>query len=134
MRQNDESSIVARDDEVFTKQLHSRHDAVALQTRVCPSTEYSNPRTNYMLSEESVFTRVTRGLYVASVIVLCGFISAPVLADKAVKSSAAATAAPAAGPRASIEKVTAVEGITEYRLSNGLRVLLFPDQSKPTIT
>jgi len=27
-----------------------------------------------------------------------------------------------------------VEGITEYRLDNGLSVLLFPDQSKPTIT
>lgn len=34
-----------------------------------------------------------------------------------------------------IEKVTSVEGITEYRLtSNGLRILLFPDPSKPTIT
>ncbi|MFQ5447198.1 MAG: M16 family metallopeptidase, partial [Saprospiraceae bacterium] len=34
-----------------------------------------------------------------------------------------------------IEKVTSVEGITEYRLTdNGLKVLLFPDQSKPTIT
>ncbi|MCF8238922.1 MAG: insulinase family protein [Saprospiraceae bacterium] len=31
-------------------------------------------------------------------------------------------------------KVTSVEGITEYRLENGLRVLLFPDQSKQTIT
>jgi zinc protease len=31
------------------------------------------------------------------------------------------------------EKVTEVEGITEYRLSNGLRVLLFPDPSKPTV-
>src|SRR5688572_25760744 len=31
-------------------------------------------------------------------------------------------------------KVTEAEGITEYRLGNGLRVLLFPDQSKPTIT
>jgi zinc protease len=31
-------------------------------------------------------------------------------------------------------KVTTVEGITEYRLANGLRVLLFPDQSKQTIT
>lgn len=31
-------------------------------------------------------------------------------------------------------KVTSVEGITEYKLSNGLRVLLFPDPSKPTIT
>ena len=31
-------------------------------------------------------------------------------------------------------KVTSVEGITEYKLANGLRVLLFPDQSKQTIT
>ncbi len=31
-------------------------------------------------------------------------------------------------------KVTSVEGITEYRLDNGLRVLLFPDPSKPTAT
>lgn len=31
-------------------------------------------------------------------------------------------------------KVTAVEGITEYRLHNGMRVLLFPDASKPTLT
>jgi zinc protease len=31
-------------------------------------------------------------------------------------------------------KVTTVEGITEYRLQNGLRVLLFPDQSKQTMT
>ena len=33
-----------------------------------------------------------------------------------------------------IERVTSVEGITEYLLENGLRVLLFPDPSKPTIT
>lgn len=31
-------------------------------------------------------------------------------------------------------KITSVEGITEYRLANGLRVLLFPDQSKQTFT
>ncbi|MDQ6925089.1 MAG: insulinase family protein, partial [Candidatus Eremiobacteraeota bacterium] len=30
--------------------------------------------------------------------------------------------------------MTSVEGITEYRLSNGLRVLFFPDASKPTVT
>src|SRR5947207_5661791 len=36
---------------------------------------------------------------------------------------------------AQVEKVTSVEGITEYRLqNNGLRILLFPDLSKPTIT
>ena len=33
-----------------------------------------------------------------------------------------------------VQKVTSVEGITEYRLANGLRVLLFPDASKPTLT
>ncbi|MEJ7622715.1 MAG: pitrilysin family protein [Pyrinomonadaceae bacterium] len=33
-----------------------------------------------------------------------------------------------------IKKVTSVEGITEYRLPNGLTVLLFPDQTKQTIT
>jgi zinc protease len=32
------------------------------------------------------------------------------------------------------QKVAEVEGISEYRLANGLTVLLFPDQSKPTIT
>ena len=36
----------------------------------------------------------------------------------------------AAGPK----KITEVEGITEYRLDNGLQVLLFPDSSKPTFT
>jgi zinc protease len=33
-----------------------------------------------------------------------------------------------------VARVTSVEGITEYRLPNGLRVLLFPDQSKQTMT
>jgi zinc protease len=33
-----------------------------------------------------------------------------------------------------MEKVTSVEGITEYKLANGLRVLIFPDPSKPTAT
>ncbi|HET9453083.1 MAG TPA: pitrilysin family protein [Gemmatimonadaceae bacterium] len=41
-------------------------------------------------------------------------------------------AATAAAPRAT--QITSVEGITEYSLPNGLRVLLFPDQSKPTVT
>src|SRR5947209_19217172 len=33
-----------------------------------------------------------------------------------------------------IQKVTSVEGITEYALPNGLHVLLFPDASKPNVT
>ena len=32
------------------------------------------------------------------------------------------------------KKVTSVEGITEYRLDNGLRVLLFPDPTRPKVT
>src|SRR5438874_10577331 len=31
-------------------------------------------------------------------------------------------------------KIASVEGVTEYRLSNGARVLLFPEASRPTIT
>ena len=31
-------------------------------------------------------------------------------------------------------KVTTVEGVTEYRLQNGLRVLLVPDASADTVT
>ncbi|HVC94307.1 MAG TPA: pitrilysin family protein [Pirellulales bacterium] len=33
-----------------------------------------------------------------------------------------------------MKKVAAVEGITEYRLDNGLRLLLYPDSSNPTVT
>ncbi|HTY42357.1 MAG TPA: pitrilysin family protein, partial [Thermoanaerobaculia bacterium] len=54
-------------------------------------------------------------------------------AKAAAKPAPAAAKAPAAVP-GKPEKVTSVEGITEYRLSNGLRVLLFPDPTKPTIT
>ncbi len=47
-----------------------------------------------------------------------------------------ATTLPASAPTTTykLKKVTEVEGISEYRLKNGLRVLLFPDPSKPTIT
>lgn len=30
--------------------------------------------------------------------------------------------------------ITTIEGISEYRLENGLKILLFPDPSKPTVT
>ena len=45
-------------------------------------------------------------------------------------SAATGAAAPAAPP----SPVTSVEGITEYRLDNGLKVLLFRDASNATIT
>src|SRR5262249_15278918 len=43
----------------------------------------------------------------------------------------AATYTLAAAPA---DTVTSVEGITEYQLDNGLRVLLFPDQSRSKVT
>jgi len=53
--------------------------------------------------------------------------AAPAL--RAVAQTPAAVALPQ-----NIQRVTSVEGITEYRLPNGLRVLMFPDQTKQTIT
>lgn len=47
----------------------------------------------------------------------------------AAPASASAQALPAG-----MTAVTSVEGITEYRLANGLQVLLVPDDSKPTTT
>ena len=32
------------------------------------------------------------------------------------------------------QKVTEIEGITEYRMDNGVQLLLFPDDSKPQVT
>jgi len=56
----------------------------------------------------------------------------------ALSPAAAQTRAHAPGKStaaaAPAEKVTSVEGITEYRLTNGLRVLFFPDASKQTAT
>ena len=39
-----------------------------------------------------------------------------------------------AGLPAGVSRVTSVEGITEYQLANGLRLLVFPDPSKSTMT
>ena len=61
--------------------------------------------------------------------------SSAVLAQPPAKPAPTRPAKPAGTPAAAVpQKVTEVEGITEYRLSNGLKVLLFPDPSKPTIT
>jgi len=48
----------------------------------------------------------------------------------ALQGAIAASAALPAG----VSQTTSVEGITEYRLTNGLRVLLYPDLAKPTAT
>ncbi len=62
---------------------------------------------------------------------------ASTLAEAAVAAPVTTAASPvvAAKPSAvSLKQVTSVEGITEYRLPNGLQVLLIPDDSKPTTT
>jgi zinc protease len=59
----------------------------------------------------------------------------PAAAATKAASPPAAQAGSATAPEAmAAEKLASVEGITEHRLANGLRVLLFPDPSKPTIT
>jgi zinc protease len=79
----------------------------------------------------------------AAALFILAFTSAqaqPAAPAKAAKPPPVIRAVPAKSvpPKASAEerpvKVTEVEGISEYRLSNGLKVLLFPDPSKPTIT
>ncbi|HEY3399992.1 MAG TPA: pitrilysin family protein [Geothrix sp.] len=70
---------------------------------------------------------------------LCGALAFALVAGDAPKAAPAAKVASKAkaakqAPLAAPIKVTSVEGITEYRLANGLRVLLYPDASKPTIT
>lgn len=47
-------------------------------------------------------------------------------------AACAAIAATAVGPAQ--EKIATVEGVTEYRLSNGARVILYPEPSRPTVT
>ena len=53
-----------------------------------------------------------------------------------VAPTTAVPTAPAPAPvaQATAAKVRSVEGITEYKLSNGLTVLLFPDPSQQTVT
>jgi zinc protease len=62
----------------------------------------------------------------AASLLLCG------LSFVATGTAWAAAAAPALP--AGVVKGPSVEGITEYHLPNGLKVLLFPDASKPTVT
>src|SRR5262245_55326896 len=58
---------------------------------------------------------------------------APILAVIAVLALLGVQATQAHAPAGPVKGLT-VEGITEYRLPNGLQVLLFPDSSKPTVT
>jgi zinc protease len=69
----------------------------------------------------------------AALLLLLALVCAPTLvsAQTSAKSDAGQGARVELPP--GIERVVSVEGITEYRLPNGLRVLLFPDQSKEVV-
>ncbi|HUE18039.1 MAG TPA: pitrilysin family protein [Planctomycetaceae bacterium] len=58
--------------------------------------------------------------------------AALVLSAVALGSASLQAAAPVDVP--GVKQITSIEGITEYELPNGFRVLLFPDDSKPTVT
>ncbi len=55
-----------------------------------------------------------------------------ILALAALTSAVSLAAAPAAPPTA--QQVRSIEGVTEYRLANGLQVLLYPDESSSTVS
>lgn len=79
----------------------------------------------------SAFSRSWQGVPVRAlaVFLLAALFLVPL--DSADAQRRAQASAPAAS-KATL--VTTVEGISEYTLPNGMRVLLFPDQSKPTVT
>ena len=69
-------------------------------------------------------------IHTAILCLLASTLALQVSAQTAKKKKSSIPAASIPGP----EKVTTVEGITEYKLANGLRVLMFPDPSKQTAT
>ncbi len=85
--------------------------------------------TRHQLPQRALsVARVTAFLFAGAVLSACAINA---------KESATSVAPPMhvmAAPSVAPEKITTVEGITEFRMANGLNVLLFPDQSKPTAT
>jgi zinc protease len=73
--------------------------------------------------------RMNRALAALAVVVAAMFTTAGAVGQ--ATPAARTAAAPAAAP---LVAVRSVEGISEYRLPNGLQVLLIPDGSKPTTT
>ena len=71
----------------------------------------------------------TRAAFVAAA--LAGALATATITSAQTPTTDAAAVTPA---KAKAARVASVEGITEYRLRNGLRFLLFPDQSKQQIT
>jgi len=75
-------------------------------------------------------------LIAASVMLACSAQAAPARKPqpKTPPRGKPAATAPAAPAGATLQPVRSVEGIVEYKLPNGLQVLLAPDDAKPTTT
>jgi zinc protease len=73
------------------------------------------------------------GLLAALFLVTLGAAPSLVSAQTTPKGDAAHQASASKLPHG-VERVESIEGITEYRLQNGLRVLIFPGQTKEAIT
>lgn len=65
---------------------------------------------------------------------LTGPVAAPSLAQDGASAGTPAADAPAPALPEGVTRVATVEGMTEYLLDNGLRVVLFPDASKASVT
>ena len=74
------------------------------------------------------------GTPLAAALLACAALTACVAPSDSPPQTPLAPAQDAAAQPAAAEQVATVEGITEYRLANGLRFLLFPDESKRQIT
>src|SRR5690606_30216955 len=72
---------------------------------------------------------LTAALATATYFTTAGQTFAAASATQAASNSGATRDLPAG-----VTSLSSIEGVTEYRLHNGLRVLLAPDQSKPTTT
>ena len=86
--------------------------------------------------EDSMTSNLSRGPVLLRRFLLSWALALSVALSPYAAQPLMAQAAAAAQPAipSGVELVTSVEGITEYRLANGLTVLLFPDPSKQTIT
>ena len=73
--------------------------------------------------------QLIRSTLLAMLATICSVTSA----QTAVSSTPTESARPLRALPAGVTRGPTVEGITEYRLANGLRIVLFADQSKPTV-
>ena len=81
------------------------------------------------------FSSPYRTLLLVGIAVAATLVTPPLsVAQAPATRTPAQRAAPAISARTKALRVASVEGITQYNLPNGMRVLLFPDQSKPSVT